>query len=148
MNEKKTRVPGTEPLPDGTYYVGDLIGLRALDETGAFVGTVTGVLMTKQQCLEIAAGMTPDDLAELERKRVEAQAEADEKIREFERKIRENPGSVPNPEKALRAKKKKWNAAVPKPKTFLVPFVSAYVREVEPENGTLRLTDVNGLMDI
>ena len=135
-------------MNENTYYVGDLVGLRALDETGAFVGTVTGVLMTKQQCLEIAVGLTPDDLAELEQKRLEAKTRADDLFRAYERKVRENPGSVPNPEKALKAKKKKLYAEIPKAKTFLVPFVGAYVGAVEPESGTIRLTDVNGLMDI
>ena len=133
---------------DETYYVRDLVGLRAVDETGAFVGTVVSVLMTKQQCLEIALGMTAEELTELERVRAERTAEAEARIREFERKIAEKPGSVPNPEKAVKARRKKLEAAIPKAKTFLVPFVDAYVPSVDPENGTLTLADVKDLMEL
>ena len=130
-----------------TYYVGDLVGLKAIDETGAFLGTVTGVLMTKQQCLEIAAGKTAEELAEYERIRAEQKKATDAHMREFERRIRENPGTVPNPAKAIKAERRKFDKT-PKIKTFLVPFVSAYVSDVDLENGFLRLVNAEGLMDL
>jgi|GEM_PF-4856780 len=149
MNERRNGKPEADgTLPEGTYYVRDLVGLRAFDETGAFVGTVVGVLLTKQQCLEIASGKTPEELEELEKIRAEALAEADRTIRAFERKIRENPGSVPNPEKALKSRRKKLEAAIPKAETFLVPFVSAYVGDADPVQGTIALRNVGGLMNL
>ena len=135
-------------LPKDTYYVGDLVGLRAVDEAGGLVGTVVSVLMTKQQCLEIAAGLEPDGLAELEEKRRAAKADADVAMKEYERKINEKPGAVPNVEKALKSKRRKLDAAIPKIPTFLVPFVDAYVGDVDPENGLICLRNVNGLMEL
>ncbi len=148
MDEKESLVSGKKTaLPKDTFYVGDLVGLRAVDETGAFVGTVMNVLMTKQQCLEIAVGKTAEELAELERVRREALAETEAHMREFDRKLKENPGAVPNAAKARKAERRKFDRS-PKIRTFLVPFVGAYVGDVEPENGVLHLKNVNGLMEI
>ncbi len=149
MNEKETRIPADDAgLPENTYYVGDLVGLRAVDEADELVGTVVNVLMTKQQCLEIAAGLTPEELAELEEERRKAKAGADAAMKEYERIIKEKPGAVPNVEKALRSKRRKLDAAIPKAKTFLVPFVNAYVGDVEPDRGLIHLRNATDLMEL
>ncbi|MGN1234501.1 MAG: ribosome maturation factor RimM, partial [Christensenellaceae bacterium] len=58
MRGKRITVPFEErmPLPEGQYYIAELIGCRVEDETGKLIGTLTDVMQAATDIYTIDTG--------------------------------------------------------------------------------------------